>query len=361
MGKITLDTITGGYDLSKINSNFEKLETELNDKVFYRNNPVGEPNTLSNDMDINNYQLFNAASISTAELLVNGLTLTQEISNAATGVITSVQASVTTAAGHATSAGNSASQAATHETNTASLLDSFDDRYLGAKSTPPSVDNDGNTLLVGALYWDTTLTASTTFPASDITFAPTGGIAAVNVQNALAELDTEKAALTVFAAPPAIGNTTPAAGTFTTLSSTANAFVQADGPTAIAVSTATLTDVTNWTERFDTSASFVPTTGVFTVPRTGKYQITCSMLMASEAYTIGDSWSLSIVKNGNILVNSFYYSEITGTTTPFLSISHIVQLTASDLIKFQVFQNSGGVRNTTNSAINNFLTITEIS
>ena len=36
-----------------------------------------------------------------------------------------------------------------------SLLDQFDDRYLGDKSTEPAVDNDGNTLLVGALYFDT--------------------------------------------------------------------------------------------------------------------------------------------------------------------------------------------------------------
>jgi hypothetical protein len=32
--------------------------------------------------------------------------------------------------------------------------DSFDDRYLGAKSTAPSVDNDGNALITGALYFN---------------------------------------------------------------------------------------------------------------------------------------------------------------------------------------------------------------
>jgi hypothetical protein len=36
----------------------------------------------------------------------------------------------------------------------AASYDSFDDRYLGAKTSDPSVDNDGNTLLVGALYWN---------------------------------------------------------------------------------------------------------------------------------------------------------------------------------------------------------------
>ena len=36
----------------------------------------------------------------------------------------------------------------------AASYDSFDDRYLGAKSTPPTLDNDGNALLVGAIYWN---------------------------------------------------------------------------------------------------------------------------------------------------------------------------------------------------------------
>jgi len=35
-------------------------------------------------------------------------------------------------------------------------LDTFDDRFLGAKSSNPSVDNDGNALVDGALYFDTT-------------------------------------------------------------------------------------------------------------------------------------------------------------------------------------------------------------
>jgi hypothetical protein len=48
----------------------------------------------------------------------------------------------------------SATAAASSATAAAASYDSFDDRYLGAKSTPPTVDNDGNTLLVGAIYWN---------------------------------------------------------------------------------------------------------------------------------------------------------------------------------------------------------------
>jgi hypothetical protein len=34
-------------------------------------------------------------------------------------------------------------------------LDSFDDKYLGAKSSDPTVDNDGNTLVAGTWYFST--------------------------------------------------------------------------------------------------------------------------------------------------------------------------------------------------------------
>ena len=41
----------------------------------------------------------------------------------------------------------------------AASYDSFDDRYLGSKSTAPSVDNDGNALLTGAIYWNSVTNA----------------------------------------------------------------------------------------------------------------------------------------------------------------------------------------------------------
>jgi len=38
----------------------------------------------------------------------------------------------------------------------AAYVDSFDDRYLGSKASDPALDNDGNALLDGALYFNTT-------------------------------------------------------------------------------------------------------------------------------------------------------------------------------------------------------------
>jgi hypothetical protein len=37
--------------------------------------------------------------------------------------------------------------------------DNFDDRYLGSKSTPPTLDNDGNALITGAIYWNSVTNA----------------------------------------------------------------------------------------------------------------------------------------------------------------------------------------------------------
>lgn len=85
-------------------------------------------------------------------------------------------ASKTAAAGSATAAAASVVQAAQKVTDAAAQVgfataqanvatgaaadaiaayDSFDDRYLGPKATDPPLDNDGNALVVGALYYNT--------------------------------------------------------------------------------------------------------------------------------------------------------------------------------------------------------------
>ena len=69
---------------------------------------------------------------------------------------TNAATSETNAATSATNASNSATSAATSATNAASSYDQFDDRYLGSKSSAPTVDNDGDALITGALYFNST-------------------------------------------------------------------------------------------------------------------------------------------------------------------------------------------------------------
>jgi hypothetical protein len=67
---------------------------------------------------------------------------------------TAAAASQSAAAASETNAANSATAAANSATAAATSFDDFDDRYLGSKTANPTTDNDGNALLVGALYWN---------------------------------------------------------------------------------------------------------------------------------------------------------------------------------------------------------------
>jgi hypothetical protein len=81
------------------------------------------------------------------------------ILGSATSAATSASAAATSetnAGNSASAASSSASAASASASSAAASYDSFDDRYLGPKSSAPSVDNDGNTLLTGAIYWNST-------------------------------------------------------------------------------------------------------------------------------------------------------------------------------------------------------------
>jgi len=75
---------------------------------------------------------------------------------AAAASATAAASSATAAATSATNAASSATAAASSATSAAASFDSFDDRYLGAKSSAPSTDNDGDALQTGTLYFNTT-------------------------------------------------------------------------------------------------------------------------------------------------------------------------------------------------------------
>lgn len=76
-------------------------------------------------------------------------------SNAATSE-SNASSSASTATTQATNASNSATAASNAQAAAEAALDTFDDRYLGSKASNPTLDNDGNALTDGALYFNTT-------------------------------------------------------------------------------------------------------------------------------------------------------------------------------------------------------------
>lgn len=101
-----------------------------------------------------------AASSATAASGSATTATTQATAAAASATTATTQATTATtqasnASTSATAAASSATSAASSATSAAASYDSFDDRYLGAKAADPTLDNDGNALLTGALYFNT--------------------------------------------------------------------------------------------------------------------------------------------------------------------------------------------------------------
>ena len=105
-------------------------------------------------------------------------------SNAATSE-SDAAVSASSATVSAASAQSSKEAAAVSETNAAASYDSFDDRYLGVKSSAPSTDNDGGALLTGALYFNSTNNTMNVFTGS--AWAPVANNNIINPNVALTQ------------------------------------------------------------------------------------------------------------------------------------------------------------------------------
>lgn len=97
-------------------------------------------------------QVAAAASASTATTQAGLASTSAGTATTQAGIATTQAGIATTQAGNASTSASAASSSAA---SAAASYDSFDDRYLGPKSSDPTLDNDGNPLLTGALYFNT--------------------------------------------------------------------------------------------------------------------------------------------------------------------------------------------------------------
>ena len=120
-------------------------------------------------------------------------------SNSATAASTSASNSSTSASNAATSATNAANAQTAAETardQTLTAYDNFDDRYLGAKTSDPSLDNDGNALVAGALYFNSSLGSMKVYTGSVWVDAYAAGSSFLAKANNLSDLTNTATART---------------------------------------------------------------------------------------------------------------------------------------------------------------------
>lgn len=122
------------------------------------------------------------------DLAANKFRLVFDVATLTTASATAVTAAstATTQAGIATAGGSTATTQAGIATaaavSAAASYDSFDDRYLGAKTSDPTLDNDGNAILTGALYFNSVAAEMRVYSGSAwaAAYLPAAGYATLN-------------------------------------------------------------------------------------------------------------------------------------------------------------------------------------
>jgi hypothetical protein len=152
---------------------------------------------LSSNADIGKWALLVDAAAASSSATAAAGSASAAASSASTASTQATNASnyATAASTSASNASTSASAAAADAASAASALaqtltayDNFDDRYLGAKSSDPSLDNDGNALVAGALYFNTTLPGMKVYTGSAWVIAYSSGAGLLQVANNLSDV-----------------------------------------------------------------------------------------------------------------------------------------------------------------------------
>jgi hypothetical protein len=148
MSKIVLNDVTNLNALAVINDNFDKIEQELQNKVLYRNNPNGEPNSLETSVDANDKDIFNVRNLSAKNFTVNGKNVEEVVDAAIEGVQQSAESAANSAAAAAAIADslNPSSFVDLTSTQTISGVKSFSNPINGSITGNSATVTNGVTL-----------------------------------------------------------------------------------------------------------------------------------------------------------------------------------------------------------------------
>lgn len=164
-----------------------------------------------------------------------------------------------------------------------------------------------------------------------------------------------------FAAPGAIGSTTASTGAFTTLNASGNDALLYQNSTSQSIPNNAETTVTTWTKVFDrVNANFNASTGTFTAPATGFYQVSSQLCFSSATGVVGVQYSAAVVANGVAVAQGTFFQESVSADSVCTAVNAVVSLAATQTIVIQAYQNTGSARTLLGSAAFTYLSINRI-
>jgi hypothetical protein len=222
-----------------------------------------------------------------------------------------------------------------------------------ATTSTPTFGGLTLTPLTGYLYGNgaSAITASTTIPNTSIT-----GLGTMSTQNANAVSITGGSINST-----TIGATTTSTGAFTTLSASGNDALHYNNTNGQTISTSSQTTVTNWTSVFDRlGTNFNATTGVFTAPATGYYNVQAQIVFGSHTGAVNAQYSAIIVANAsNFAIGSVFQQSISSDNVA-VTVNSVVSLTSGQTLSIAAYQTSGVSATLTTATGYNYLSINRI-
>lgn len=166
---------------------------------------------------------------------------------------------------------------------------------------------------------------------------------------------------TYLASPPAIGGTAPAAGAFTTLSASGNDALTYQNTSALAIPTATVTIVTGWTKLFDrVGANFDATSGVFTAPANGYYQVSAGIGIGSAGNAVGQLVQVRIVANSVAVAIGAVTVQTATSESQFARACCVVYLASGQTLTVDAWHNMTGSPALLSTASYNWISINQV-
>ncbi|HDR9164879.1 TPA: hypothetical protein QDB28_005315 [Burkholderia vietnamiensis] len=217
---------------------------------------------------------------------------------------------------------------------------------------------NGGTGAASASAARTALGAAASGANTDITSLNAPALGAATATTAAAGTNTTQVATTAFAQNAVTGGSN--AGKFTTLTTTAMSRVAASTTNAQSIPNNTFTVVTNYTTTLNQGSNFVASTGVYTTPSAGLYDVRAGVRFNAATGVIGTQVLIAVAVNGTIVYQSGMAQQNTSGFASQAAGAWLVNCSAGDTITIRVFQNSGAAMTLDGGAAANYVQIAQL-